>query len=71
MFLAMPVVLFPALAEEVFDRPEILGLLYSAETVGALLATGAQRLDRPDPPPRPGDRDRGRGVRRLRRGWPA
>ena len=27
----------------------------------------AERLDRPDPPPRPGDRDRGRGVRRLRR----
>ena len=39
MFLAMPVVLFPALAEEVFDKPEVLGLLYSAETVGALLAT--------------------------------
>ena len=39
MLLAMPVVLFPALAEEVFDRPELLGLLYSAETVGALLAT--------------------------------
>jgi MFS family permease len=39
MFLAMPVVLFPALAEEVFEKPEILGLLYSAETVGALLAT--------------------------------
>ena len=56
MFLAMPVVLFPALAEEVFDRPELLGLLYSAETVGALLATVAQRLDLPRPPPRPGDR---------------
>ena len=39
MFLAMPVVLFPALVEEVFDRPELLGLLYSAETVGAMLAT--------------------------------
>ena len=39
MFLAMPVVLFPALAEEVFARPELLGLLYSAETVGAMLAT--------------------------------
>jgi len=39
MFLAIPVVLFPALAEEVFDRPELLGLLYSAETVGALVAT--------------------------------
>ena len=39
MLLAMPVVLFPALAEEVFDRPELLGPLYSAETVGAMLAT--------------------------------
>jgi len=39
MFWAMPVVLFPALAEEVFSRPEVLGLLYTAETVGALLAT--------------------------------
>ena len=39
MLLALPVVLFPALAEEVFGRPELLGLLYSAETVGALLAT--------------------------------
>jgi MFS family permease len=39
MFLAMPVVLFPALADQVFDQPEILGLLYSAETVGALIAT--------------------------------
>jgi MFS family permease len=40
MLLAMPVVLFPALVEEVFDRPELLGLLYAAETVGALVATG-------------------------------
>jgi len=39
MLLAFPVVLFPALAEDIFDRPELLGLLYSAETVGALLAT--------------------------------
>ena len=39
MLLALPVVLFPALAEEVFGRPELLGLLYSAETVGALVAT--------------------------------
>jgi MFS family permease len=39
MFLAFPVVLFPALAEEVFEQPQVLGLLYSAETVGALLAT--------------------------------
>jgi MFS family permease len=39
MLMAMPVVLFPALAEEVFERPEILGLLYSAEVVGSLIAT--------------------------------
>ena len=39
MLLAMPVVLFPALAETVFGRPELIGLLYSAETVGALVAT--------------------------------
>ncbi len=39
MLLAMPVVLFPALAQDVFHRPELLGLLYSAETVGALVAT--------------------------------
>jgi MFS family permease len=39
MLLALPVVLFPALVEEVFGRPELLGLLYSAETVGAVLAT--------------------------------
>ena len=45
MLLAMPVVLFPALAEEVFERPELLGLLYSAETVGAMVATGTQRVD--------------------------
>ncbi len=39
MLLALPVVLFPALVEEVFRRPELLGLLYSAETLGALVAT--------------------------------
>ncbi|GGD08284.1 MFS transporter [Nocardioides daphniae] len=39
MFLAMPVVLFPALAEEVYGDPEVLGLLYAAGTVGAVLAT--------------------------------
>jgi MFS family permease len=39
MLLAMPVVLFPALAAQVFGDPHLLGLLYSAETIGALLAT--------------------------------
>jgi MFS family permease len=39
MLLAMPVVLFPAMLEEVFDRPELLGMLYTAEVVGAMVAT--------------------------------
>ena len=39
MLLAIPVVLFPALAEDVFEHPQLLGLLYTAETVGALVAT--------------------------------
>jgi MFS family permease len=39
MLLAIPVVLFPAFASSIFGRPELLGLLYTAETVGALLAT--------------------------------
>ncbi|MGQ0575173.1 MAG: MFS transporter [Pseudonocardia sp.] len=39
MFLAMPMVLFPALALDVLERPELLGLLYSAGVVGSLLAT--------------------------------
>ncbi len=39
MFLAMPVVLFPALAETVWQRPELLGPLYSSQTVGSLIAT--------------------------------
>ena len=38
MILAMPVVLFPALAEKIFGQPHLLGLLYTAETVGAALA---------------------------------
>jgi MFS family permease len=39
MLLAMPVVLFPALALDVLHRPELLGLLYSAGVVGSLAAT--------------------------------
>jgi MFS family permease len=39
MVLAIPIVLFPALAEDIFERPELLGLLYSSETIGAVLAT--------------------------------
>ncbi len=39
MFMAMPTVIFPALAQDVLQRPELLGLLYSAGTVGALAAS--------------------------------
>jgi MFS family permease len=39
MFLAMPIVLFPALATEVLRQPAMLGLLYTAEAVGAMVAT--------------------------------
>jgi MFS family permease len=39
MFMAMPIVLFPAFAEEVLNEPSKLGLLYTAESVGTLLAT--------------------------------
>lgn len=39
MFMAMPIVLFPALATDVLREPTMLGLLYSAEGVGAVLAS--------------------------------
>ena len=39
MFLAYPIVLFPAFAQDVFDQPKTLGLLYTAESVGSLIAT--------------------------------
>ncbi|UMG91728.1 MFS transporter [Nocardioides sp. TF02-7] len=39
MLMAMPTVLFPALVEDVFERPELLGLLYTAGTVGSIVAT--------------------------------
>jgi MFS family permease len=39
MTFAAPVVLFPALVEEVFDQPQLLGMLYTAEVVGAMVAT--------------------------------
>ncbi|MEO7235771.1 MAG: MFS transporter [Lapillicoccus sp.] len=39
MLLAMPTVIFPALAQDVLERPELLGLLYTAGTVGALLVS--------------------------------
>jgi MFS family permease len=39
MFLAYPIVLFPALAQDVFEQPKTLGLLYTAESVGSLVAT--------------------------------
>jgi MFS family permease len=39
MFLAMPIVLFPAFATEVLREPKLLGLLYSAEAIGAMVAS--------------------------------
>jgi MFS family permease len=39
MFLAMPIVLFPAFATEVLKEPKLLGLLYSAEAIGAMCAS--------------------------------
>ena len=39
MFMAMPIVLFPAFAQDVLEQPKALGLLYTAESVGTLIAT--------------------------------
>jgi MFS family permease len=39
MFLAMPIVLFPAFATEILREPKLLGLLYSAEAIGAMCAS--------------------------------
>ncbi|MFZ1286240.1 MAG: MFS transporter [Candidatus Phosphoribacter sp.] len=39
MFMAMPTVLFPALAADVLGSPQTLGLLYTAGTLGSLLVT--------------------------------
>ena len=52
MLMAMPVVLFPALAADIFEHPELLGMLYTAETVGAMLATATSGLDVARAPPR-------------------
>jgi MFS family permease len=39
MFLAMPIVLFPAFATDILKEPKLLGLLYSAEAIGAMAAS--------------------------------
>lgn len=39
MLMAMPIVLFPALALHVFHTPALLGLLYSAESIGSVIVT--------------------------------
>ncbi len=39
MFMAMSETVFPALAQNVFRQPELLGLLYSAPMVGGILVT--------------------------------
>jgi MFS family permease len=67
MLLAMPVVLFPALAEKVFGDPHLLGLLYSAETIGALVATASSGWTSRVHHHWPRDRAGRRGVRRLHR----
>ena len=38
MFFAMPLALYPAMAADVLQQPWVLGLLYSAGSVGSLLA---------------------------------
>lgn len=39
MMFAMPLALFPAMAKDIFDAPWSIGVLYSAGSVGSLLAT--------------------------------
>jgi MFS family permease len=39
MFFAMPMALFPAFAKDILEQPWSLGLLYSAGSIGSLLAT--------------------------------
>jgi MFS family permease len=39
MLFAMPVALYPAVAKDVFQQPWTLGMLYSAGSIGSLLAT--------------------------------
>jgi len=43
MFMAMPEVIFPAFATTVLHRPDMLGLLYTAGTVGSVIATVTSR----------------------------
>lgn len=37
--MALPVVLYPALAQDVFEHPQLLGPLYATETIGGVVAT--------------------------------
>ena len=67
MLLAIPVVLFPALAEEVFEQAAAARPPLLRRDRRRPRGDRAQRLDRPGAPPRPGHRPRGRGVRRLHR----
>ena len=67
MFFGMPMALFPAIATR-YGGAGVLGLLYAAPSVGALLATCDQRLDGACPPARPGHTSGRRGVGRRHRG---
>lgn len=46
MITAMPEVIYPAFATTVLHRPELLGLLYTAATVGSMIATATSRWTR-------------------------
>jgi MFS family permease len=39
MLMAFPIVLFPSFAQTVLNEPKMLGLLYTAESVGTMIAT--------------------------------
>jgi len=46
MFTAMPEVIYPAFATTELHRPDLLGLLYSAGTVGSMIATATSGWSR-------------------------
>ena len=71
MLLAMPVVLFPALAEKVFSPAPSAGPAVLRRDRRRPGRDGPVGLDRAGAPPRPRHRDRGRRLRRLHRRWPA
>ncbi len=61
MTFAMPMAVFPALAEQLGGTATV-GFLYSAMSVGALVVTLFSAMDERRAPPRRGDRGRGRRL---------